>query len=108
MPTFSAAEIAEAYAAMHARVEQYSSGDWRDVALNFTEDATYVEHAFGTFRGRAAIGDWAVQTMTSLPGSVMTGFPIAWQSVDARWAKVVEAHDNLSDQGRAYVAQFGG
>jgi hypothetical protein len=25
-----------------------------------------------------------------------------------RWAKVAEAHGNLSDEGRAYVEQFGG
>ncbi|MCW2812873.1 MAG: SnoaL-like domain protein [Nocardioides sp.] len=164
MSDFSAAEITEAYAAMHARVQQHAStGDWDDFALNFTEDAEYVEHAFGTFRGRDEIRTWSVATMTSFPGSVMTGFPLAWQTVDEstsrlicevrnlmpdpgdgsvheqsnltimtyagdglfsceedvynplrfmrmslRWAKVAEAHGNLSDEGRAYVAQFGG
>ena len=164
MTRFAAAEIAEAYAALHTRVQQYSStGDWTDFALGFTEDATYVEHAFGTFRGRDAIREWSVATMTSFPGSVMTGFPLAWQTVDEatsrlicevrnlmpdpgdgsvheqsnltimtyagdglfsreedvynplrfmrmslRWAKVADAHGNLDDEGRAYVAQFGG
>ena len=84
MSSFSAAEITEAYAALHARVQGYvDTGDWSDFALNFTEDATYVEHAFGTFRGREAIREWSVSTMTSFPGSVMTGFPLAWQVVDA-------------------------
>jgi SnoaL-like domain len=161
---FSADEITAAYAAMHERVQRHaSSGDWDDFALNFTEDAEYVEHAFGTFRGRDAIREWSVRTMTSFPGSVMTGFPLAWQVVDVdtsrlicevrnlmpdpgdgshheesnltimtyagdglfsreediynplrfmrmsmRWAKVAEAHGNLSDEGQAYVAQFGG
>ena len=77
---FSAAEITEAYASLHERVQGYvDTGDWTDFALNFTEDATYVEHAFGTFHGRDAIREWSVATMTSFPGSVMTGFPLAWQ-----------------------------
>ena len=161
---FSAEEITEAYAAMHGRVQQYSdSGNWDDFALNFTEDAEYVEHAFGTFVGRDAIREWSVATMTSFPGSVMTGFPLAWQTVDEstsrlicevrnlmpdpgdgsvheesnltimtyagdglfsreedvynplrfmrlsmKWARIAEAHGNLSEEGKAYVAQFGG
>jgi hypothetical protein len=163
-PTFSAQEISEAYAAMHARVQEHArTGDWDDFALSFTEDAEYVEHAFGTFRGRDQIREWSVRTMTSFPGGVMTGFPLAWQVVDAPtsrlicevrnlmpdpgdgsvheesnltimtyagdglfcreediynplrfmkmslwWAMVAAAHGNLSDEGRAYVEQFGG
>ncbi|WP_338089650.1 nuclear transport factor 2 family protein [Nocardioides lijunqiniae] len=162
--TFSAAEITEAYAAMHARVQEHArTGDWDDFALSFTEDAEYVEHAFGTFRGRAAIREWSVATMTSFPGAAMTGFPLAWQVVDVptsrllcevrnvmpdpgdgsvheasnltimtyagdglwsreedvynplrflrmavRWARVAEAHGTLSDEGRAYLARYGG
>lgn len=160
---FSAAEITEAYAALHVRVaEHVRTGDWTDFCLGFTEDAEYVEHAYGTFRGREAIREWSVATMTSFPGSVMTGFPLAWQTVDEstsrlvcevrnlmpdpgdgslheqsnltimtyagdglfsreedvynplrflrmtlRWAEVAEAHGRLSEEGRAYVAQFG-
>ncbi len=161
--SFDAAEITEAYAAMHRRVQEHArTGDWDDFALNFTEDAEYVEHAFGTFRGREQIRDWSVATMTSFPGSVMTSFPLAWQVVDqptsrlicevrnlmpdpgdgsvheasnltimtyagdglfsreediynplrfmrmsVRWAAIAEAHGTLSEEGRAYVAQFG-
>ena len=161
---FSADEITTAYAAMHQRVQEHAtSGSWDDFALNFTEDAEYVEHAFGTFRGRDEIREWSVRTMTSFPGGVMTGFPLAWQVVDVdtsrlicevrnlmpdpgdgshheesnltimtyagdglfsreediynplrfmkmsmRWARIAEAHGNLSDEGKAYVAQFGG
>ncbi len=161
--TFGADEITEAYAALHAGVRDHvRTGDWDDFALNFTEDATYVEHAFGTLHGRDEIREWSVRTMTSFPGSVMTGFPLAWQVVDAptsrllcevrnlmpdpgdgsvheqsnltimtfagdglfsceedvynplrflrmtlRWARVAEAHGTLSDEGRAYVSEFG-
>ena len=160
---FSAEEITEAYAAMHARVQQYAAtGEWDEFADNFTEDAEYVEHAFGTFRGRDEIRAWSVPTMTTFPGGVMTGFPLAWQVVDApssrlicevrnlmpdpgdgsrleesnltimtyagdglfsreedvynplrfarmsvKWARIAEAHGNLSDEGRAYLATYG-
>ncbi|WP_435746887.1 nuclear transport factor 2 family protein [Nocardioides sp. SYSU DS0663] len=161
---FSAGEITEAYAAFHGHVERFrASGDWSGYADLFTEDATYVEHAFGTFHGREEIRAWSVRTMTSFPGSVMTGFPLAWQVVDAptsrlicevrnlisdpgdgsqheesnltfmtyagdglfrreedvynplrflrttlRWAEVAQAHGNLDEEGRAYVASYGG
>jgi SnoaL-like domain len=161
---FSADEITAAYSTMHEQVQRCTTtGDWHDFALNFTEDAEYVEHAFGTFRGRDEIREWSVRTMTSFPGGVMTGFPLAWQVVDVdtsrlicevrnlmpdpgdgshheesnltimtyagdglfsreedvynplrfmrmslRWAEIAEAQGNLSDEGRAYVAQFGG
>ena len=53
---FSAEEITEAYAAVHRRVQGYvDAGSWDGFADNFTEDAEYVEHAFGTFRGRDEI-----------------------------------------------------
>lgn len=164
MTRFTAAEISEAYADMHTRVQEHArTGDWHDYALSFTEDAEYVEHAFGTFRGRDEIRDWSVETMTTFPGSVMTGFPLAWQVVDEgssrlicevrnlmpdpgdgsaheqsnltimtyagdglfsreedvynplrfmqmslRWARIADAHGNLDDGGRAYVARFAG
>ena len=58
---FSAEEITEAYAAVHARVQGYvDAGNWDEFADNFTEDAVYVEHAFGTFRGRDEIRAWSV------------------------------------------------
>lgn len=98
---FSAGEITEAYAAMHERVQTYAdTGDWTDFCLNFTEDAEYVEHAFGTFRGREEIRDWSVRTMTSFPGSVMTGFPLAWQVLDVDTSRIVcEVRNLMPDPG---------
>ena len=58
------------------------TGDWNDFADLFTEDATYVEHLFGTMHGREAIRAWIVETMAKWPGSEMTGFPIGWYIVD--------------------------
>lgn len=160
---FSAAEIEEAYAAFHGEVTRITeTADWASFPDLFTEDATYKEHAFGEFHGRDEIREWAVATMTSFPGNAMTGFPIAWQVVDAptsrviceirnlmpdpgdgslheesnltimtyagdglfsreedvynpmnflrmsvRWARVARAHGTLSDEGAAYLTQFG-
>lgn len=99
--SWSAEEIAEAYANLHRAVQGYAdSGDWHGFAEHFTPDATYVEHAYGTFRGREEIRDWSVRTMTSFPGSVMTGFPIAWQVVDADAARLVcEVRNLMPDPG---------
>jgi SnoaL-like domain len=98
---FSAEEISEAYAAVHARVQGYvDSGDWSGFADNFTEDAEYVEHAFGTFRGRDEIRAWSVRTMTTFPGGTMTGFPLAWQVVDALSSRLVcEVRNLMPDPG---------
>jgi hypothetical protein len=150
---FSAEEITEAYAELHRRVQGYvDAGDWTGFADNFTEDAVYVEHAYGTFRGRDEIRAWSTKTMTTFPGGVMTGFPLAWQVVDVptsrlicdgthleepnltivtyagdglfsreedvynplrfarmtvRWARIAEAHGNLTDEARAYLEQYG-
>ena len=99
--TFSAGEITEAYAAMHAQVQQYAAtGAWDAFAEHFTEDAEYVEHAFGTFRGRDQIREWSVRTMTSYPGSEMTGFPLAWQVVDVPTSRLIcEVRNLMPDPG---------
>jgi hypothetical protein len=104
---FSAEEITEAYAALHVQVQQYAdSGDWTGFADHFTEDATYVEHAFGTFRGREEIREWSVRTMTSFPGSVMTGFPLAWQVVDAPTSRLIcEVRNLMPDPGDGTVLE---
>src|SRR3954453_612541 len=69
---------------MHERVREYAAtGDWHDFADHFTEDAKYVEHAFGTFRGRDEIRAWSGRTMTTFPGGVMSAFPRGWQGVAA-------------------------
>ena len=39
------------------------SGDWAPWAELFTDDATYVEHHYGTFRGREEIRAWISKTM---------------------------------------------
>ena len=98
---FRAEEISEAYAAFHRRVSGFvATGDWTGYAELFTEDAVYEEHAYGTLRGRDEIRDWAVRTMTSFPGSAMTGFPLAWQVVDVPTARLIcEVRNLMPDPG---------
>lgn len=101
MKRFSAAEITAAYAAFHEQVAGFvATGDWGGYADLFTADAEYVEHAMGTFHGRAEIREWAVRTMTSYPGRAMTGFPISWQVVDADAGRLVcEVRNPMPDPG---------
>ena len=65
------------------------TGNWRDWANCFTEDATYFEHHFGRFWGRGKIFDWITETMASFPGNKMTAFPISWYSIDVEKGWVV-------------------
>jgi hypothetical protein len=58
------------------------SGEWGPWAELFTEDATYVEHHFGTFQGRDAIRSWIVATMATPPNNDMTMFPVEWSVID--------------------------
>ncbi|GAA3818504.1 nuclear transport factor 2 family protein [Nocardioides panacisoli] len=101
MTSFTADEIRSAYASFHRQVEGFvATGDWTGYADLFTEDAEYVEHAMGTFRGREEIRAWSVRTMTTYPGRVMTGFPLAWQVVDAESARLVcEVRNPMPDPG---------
>ena len=164
MPRTSRTEIERAFQSYQDQVVAATRArDWSVFADMFTEDATYVEHAFGRFEGRDQIRAWVTKTMGSFPGNTMTSFPVGWSVVDEerawvvceirnlmpdpgdgsvheqsnltimtyagdglfsceedvynplrfmrmslRWAEVAEAHGNLDDEGRAYVAQFGG
>ena len=48
----------------------------------FTEDADYVEHSFGRFKGREAIYDWVTGIMAPPAGKVWGSFPVRWHFVD--------------------------
>jgi len=56
--------------------------DWNVFADQFTEDATYIEHLFGEFRGRESIRAWITETMDRWPGTEMVDFPIGWYIID--------------------------
>jgi hypothetical protein len=97
----SAAELEEAFTAHFAEVERITrEADWAAYAEEFTADAVYVEHAFGEMRGRDEIRAWAVKTMSTFPGNVMTGFPIAWKVLDPPTSRIVcEVRNLMPDPG---------
>lgn len=62
-----------------ARDEASRSGDWNVWADVFTDDAHYIEHAYGEMHGREAIRDWITKVMAPFPN--MT-FPQDWCVID--------------------------
>ncbi|OBI80078.1 nuclear transport factor 2 family protein [Mycobacterium sp. E740] len=78
--------------------------NWASYADQFTEDATYVEHALGNLSGRAAIRDWIVSTMNIFPGSEMPFYPVEWLSIDVDEGWVVNRNVNtMKDPGDGSV-----
>jgi ketosteroid isomerase-like protein len=82
------------------------SWDWSRYADLFTEDATYVEHSFGHFKGREQIRNWIVAQMNAFPGSEMPFYPETWYSIDEEKGWVfVEFMNRMRDPGDGTVLQ---
>lgn len=80
MPKFSRAELQQALEIYNEKRDLASkTGDWSIWAALFTEDADYVEHAYGEFKGRQAIQDWIVGVMSPFPHML---FPQTWVAFD--------------------------
>ena len=77
-----------------ARDAASKSGDWRIWAAVFTEDAHYVEHAYGALHGRAAIEDWIVKVMAPFPHM---RFPQTWVAIDEECDAIVFECRNTLD-----------
>jgi uncharacterized protein (TIGR02246 family) len=99
--TWTRAELESAFEGYQRTVEKATAtGDWNLFADMFTEDATYIEHAYGNFSGREQIREWVVRTMTSFPGSHMTEFPAAWYTIDEERGWVIcEIRNPMRDPG---------
>ncbi len=73
----------EVEAEFHRYVERarlaVATGDWDQWADQFTPDAHYREHHFGTFEGRAAIKEWITSIMRPFP---QMEFPVDWYMID--------------------------
>jgi hypothetical protein len=95
------AELEAAFLDYQRTVEDIAqSREWSRFADLFTEDAAYVEHAFGTFEGREQIRAWIIKTMTTFPGNQMTGFPVTWALLDPDQSRVVcEINNPMRDPG---------
>ncbi|MGV0660574.1 nuclear transport factor 2 family protein, partial [Mycolicibacterium pulveris] len=83
MSQWSREEIEDAFHRYEqAVVEIGDTWNWSAYADQFTEDATYVEHAMGNMTGREPIREWIVSTMNTFPGSEMPHYPVEWYSID--------------------------
>ena len=70
----------------------------------FTQDATYEEHAYGTFTGREEIRSWVLETMTAFPGQHHVQLPDRWHVVDASTSRVIcEVRNLMPDPGDGSV-----
>jgi hypothetical protein len=83
-----------------------ASGEWRDWADLFTEDAVYLEHMFGTFHGSEEIYAWIAPLMAEWPNRDMTAFPHAWCVCDEeRGWWVCRIENRMKDPGDGSVHQ---
>ena len=82
------------------------TGDWASWADLFTEDGEYVEHLYGTMRGREAIRAWISETMSTYPGNAMPAFPIGWSVIDEDKGWVIcQVWNRMEDPGDGSIHQ---
>lgn len=112
MGRFSRAELEEAFQNyQQTALEAGTSGDWTKWADLFTEDATYIEHLFGTLGGREAIRNWISKTMSETPNDQMKYFPVEWYVIDEEkgwvvaqvWNRMVDPGDGSLHQAYNYT-----
>lgn len=99
--SFTEIELRDAFDHYQAVVTDCArSGVWEPFADLFTEDCTYVEHAYGAWQGRERTRQWIVRTMTTFPGSAMVSFPIAWETLDvAKGWVICDVRNLMRDPG---------
>ena len=94
-----------------------TSGDWRAWADQFTEDATYVEHHYGTMGGREAIYNWIQKTMSEPINRDMRYFPVEWYMIDEErgwivakvWNRMIDPGDgSLHQQYNITILHYAG
>jgi ketosteroid isomerase-like protein len=104
---FPRAELEQAFADYQAHgAEAGRTGDWSKWADHFTEDATYIEHHYGEFKGREAIREWITGCMSEFPGNTMPEFPIEWYVVDEdRGWIVCQVWNRMADPGDGSIHQ---
>jgi len=107
MGRWSRQELEEAFENYQATaLRAGTSGDWGPWADLFTEDATYVEHLYGTIGGREAIRRWIQRTMSTPPNDEMKYFPIDWHIVDEERGWIVcKVWNRFEDPGDGSLHQ---
>lgn len=107
MGRWSREELEEAFANyQRVALAAGTSGDWNDWADLFTEDATYVEHLYGTMGGREAIRTWITTTMAQPVNCDMRYFPMEWYVIDEERGWVVcQVWNRMIDPGDGSLHQ---
>lgn len=78
-PAFPREEVEAEFQAYRRRGEiAVQTGDWDQWADQFTTDARYREHHYGTFSGQDEIRSWITSVMQPFP--TMT-FPVTWTTI---------------------------
>ena len=100
-------ELEEEFEKYQARaLKAATTHDWREWADQFTEDATYIEHHYGTLGGREAIYNWIQSTMDAPINNEMIYFPIEWYMIDEEKGWVVcQVWNRFADPGDGSVHQ---
>ena len=69
--SFPRAEVEAALARYFVLADEAAkTGDWHAWADLFTDDAIYIEHAFGILRGREGIRDWVTAVTGAAPSDL--------------------------------------
>src|SRR4029450_6279153 len=107
MGRFTRGELEDAFAAYQEKgAAAGATGDWAAWAEQFTEDATYVEHHYGTMQGREEIRAWISRVMGTFPGNRMPTFPIDWYVVDEERGWIVcQVENRMEDPGDGSIHQ---
>ena len=93
MPRFSRDELEIAFAAYNeVRRRCSETGDWSQYADLFSEDARYIEHAYGEMHGREEIRAWITRVMAPFPHMQ---FPQDWVVFDEERGAVLLQCQNL-------------
>ncbi len=69
----------EIEAAFRKRMALQDANDWAGFGGTFTDDAVYLEHHYGVFRGKKAILEWIVPVMEHCRDWT---FPVEWVCID--------------------------
>jgi hypothetical protein len=107
MGKWSRAELEEAFENyQRLALEAGTSGSWDAWSAQFTEDATYIEHLYGTLGGREAIRRWITHTMSQSINRDMRYFPVEWYMIDEdRGWVIAQVWNRMIDPGDGSVHQ---
>jgi hypothetical protein len=106
MSRFTRAELEQAFDHyQEVNTRSMATQDWSAWANQFTEDAVYMEHAFGEMRGRETIRAWITEAMKS-PGWDQATFEPEWRMIDEEKGWIVISFLNkMPDLGDGVVRQ---